>query len=264
MGAPLPACSGCSGGAAPTLQDLAPSVTWLNAGPNCMLAVQARLRRRQGGWLLVSDGEALPACPRRAPWCMFRAAGRPPTPCTLHPFSFLPQTQPAGRHHCRVRRAQHEPHRRGELRMACVCAALCAAAGPPAAAAGPRASAPAAGPPRLPPVLWPPWPPPAVRRASLRCAPLPACPLQVCMDMPDDCTARLVDAAGQEVDATNTGGLPRPLLPFLAWPAGRESFSRQQARHPLVRSLAPSRRHPLCVARRCALQTARRRRRWRS
>lgn len=29
----------------------------------------------------------------------------------------------------------------------------------------------------------------------------------VCMDMPDDCTARLVDAAGQEVDALNTGGL---------------------------------------------------------
>lgn len=27
----------------------------------------------------------------------------------------------------------------------------------------------------------------------------------VCMDMPDDCTARLVDAAGSEVDALNTG-----------------------------------------------------------
>ena len=30
----------------------------------------------------------------------------------------------------------------------------------------------------------------------------------VCMDMPDDCTARLVDAAGQEVDALNTGEVP--------------------------------------------------------
>lgn len=28
----------------------------------------------------------------------------------------------------------------------------------------------------------------------------------VCMDMPDDCTARLVDAGGNEVDALNTGG----------------------------------------------------------
>lgn len=30
----------CRGEVEPTLQDLAPTVTWLNAGPNCMLAVQ--------------------------------------------------------------------------------------------------------------------------------------------------------------------------------------------------------------------------------
>jgi len=28
----------------------------------------------------------------------------------------------------------------------------------------------------------------------------------VCLDLPDDCTVRLVDASGQEVDALNTDG----------------------------------------------------------
>lgn len=34
----------------PTLQDLAPTITWLNAGPSCMLAVQVRSCGRQGTW----------------------------------------------------------------------------------------------------------------------------------------------------------------------------------------------------------------------
>lgn len=86
----------------------------------------------------------------------------------------------------------------------------------------------------------------------------------VCMDMPDDCTARLVDAAGIEVDALNTGEL-------LGLPTGAHRCPPASAAHACGRGMSSRawrRLHTLHVTLRlplpaCALQTARQRLRWR-
>lgn len=58
----------------------------------------------------------------------------------------------------------------------------------------------------------------------------------VCMDMPDDCTARLVDAAGSEVDALNTGetSIDRDWLTLvIVWVALRIGNARRLRRPPV-------------------------------
>lgn len=104
----------------------------------------------------------------------------------------------------------------------------------------------------------------------------------VCMDMPDDCTARLVDAEGRQVDAAATGALAGGLLggglPGPCWGVGQGELGalfvlgkcrvqqgprlgrppRSQVHAGRVRTTCPP--PPLSPA----VQTAQRRQRWRS